>query len=104
MPSRFPCVDILLSGEVVTMNNVSYRLVSQFNYAKFTDIYLPSSSKYAKDLANYDVLCAEIFHVGEVWKSRDLLADVLKAIAMQHDWKSTLNSVQIRCNRFGKPR
>ena len=67
------------------MNNVSYRLVHKFDYAKFADKCLPSSQHYVKDMANYDVLCDELFHVVDVWKSQNLLTSVLKVILSTMD-------------------
>ena len=99
-----PVVDSLLFHEVVITNNASCTVVHDFDYANFADKCSQPSPNYVKDLSNYDVLCAEIFHVGDVWKSRDLLGNVVKDIAKQHGWKSQLNNIQIRCNRFGNPR
>ena len=82
------------------MNNVSCILVHEFDYTKFSDSCFPSLPTYVKDLSTYDIICAEICHVGDVWKSRDLLASVLKVIAKQHGWKSQLYNTQLKCNRF----
>ena len=82
--SRPPVVDSLLFHEVVTMENVSCLLVCEFDYAKFANKCFPSPPNCVYDLATYDVLCAEIFHVVDVWKSRDILASVLEATTKQH--------------------
>ena len=104
MASRSPFVDNLLFHEVVITNIVSsHLLVHEFDLAKFADKCLPSSPNYGKDLAKDDVLCAGIFNAGNVWKSSDLLASVLKVIPKQYGCKSQLNNTRIRCNRFGKP-
>ena len=104
MTFRSPFVDSLLFHEVHTTNKVSCAVVHGFDFVKFADKCSASSPNYVKELSNYNVLCNELFQVGEVWKSRDLLSNVVKVIAKQHGWKSTPNNKQIRCNRFGKPR
>jgi hypothetical protein len=104
MTFRSPFADSLLFHEVHITNNVSCTVVCDFDFVKFADKCSASSPNYVKEISSYDVFCDEIFWVGEVWKSRDLLSNVAKVIAKQHRWKYALNNKQIRCNYFGNPR
>ena len=89
---RSPFADSLLSHEVHITNNVSCTVIDDFDFVNFADKCSTSSPNHVQELSNCDVLYIELFQAGEVWKSRDLLSNIVKVIAKQHGWKSQLNN------------
>ncbi|KAL7552459.1 hypothetical protein ACHAWF_016605 [Thalassiosira exigua] len=84
-------------------DGVESPVVMAFNHELLLLKCKSDSPQYAPDLSNFTELAAALFREGEIWKDRDLLYSVTKAIAGLEGWCVRLNGQSIQCNRYGVP-
>lgn len=103
-----PCPSTSFARSLKIYDDVSFgkknetrRMVVDFDYASYFENCSITSDHYNEDKCDFDKITAELFKPGETWKSRDLVQSVLNVIEQKHGWTSTLEKLEIRCNRFG---
>ena len=94
--------DVILDGEGKEKKQTR-RAVVHFDDAKFIAKCKPSSPDYDVELCNYEEITSELFAVGEVWSSRDLVHSTLRLISDMHGWTVKMEKNYLSCNRFGHP-
>ena len=79
------------------------RAVIKINIRRLIATCTPSSPEFQPELCIYDDIMAELFQLGEVWGSRDLVFLAVKAVSDVHGWHAVMEKRYIKCNRFGVP-
>ena len=97
----------LLTHEDLIIDEVRMTVVAGFDHEQFSKKCMPSSLYCDADLFNlsdYNALLPELIKVGQMWKSRNLLLNVLDAVAKQHGWRTRKTGVKMLSNCFGMKR